>query len=112
MDWAPLFRRIGTSLTMPYTLTLLPGVVFLSILGSTKSSFKKTDSLLGCSPPSKDSGASSRTSLCASTKFFEINLNLPLLPQVHLVGSLNLVSNCSIEMVLPHEGHSNLAEVI
>src|SRR3989344_6823859 len=111
VEGTPLFNGTGTSFIMPIILTLLPGVVFLSITGSTKSSFKKTESLFGCSPPSNDSGDSSRTKRCASTKSFDNNLNFPLLPQVHLVGSLNLVSICNIVMVLPQEGHSNLADV-
>src|SRR3989344_6803204 len=106
----PDFNIMGTSFTIPVILTLLPGVVLLSILGSTKSSFKKTDNLFGWSPPPKNSGISSIINLWASTSSLPTNLNLPALPQLHLVGSLNLVSICNIVITLPQEGHSNLAE--
>ena len=39
-DLAPVFNTIETSFIIPFTLTFEPGVVFFSILGSTKSSFK------------------------------------------------------------------------
>src|SRR3989338_9681174 len=104
-------RSFENSLIIPYTFTMLPGVVFFSILGSTKSSFKKTFSLFGCSPPSKFSGASSINKCWASNKSLLNNLKCPFLPQEHLEGSLNLVSNCNMVIVLLQLGHSNLALV-
>ena len=59
----PDWRGTGTSFKTPMTFTLLPGVVFSSINGSTRSSLRKTLILFGCSPPVRDSGASSITSL-------------------------------------------------
>ena len=59
----PVGKGTGTSFNTPKILILLPGVLCFSILGSTKSSFKKTVSLLGCSPPSNESGDSSITNL-------------------------------------------------
>ncbi len=88
---------------------MLPGVVFSSIRGSTKSSFRKTLILLGCSPPSKASGDSSITNLWASTISFESNLKSPFLPQEHLEGSLNFLSICKTDKIAPQLGHSNLA---
>src|SRR3989344_650282 len=111
VDGAPVLNKIGTSFITPTTLILQPGVVLCSIFGSTRSSWRNTESLFGWSPPSNSSGDSSRTSLWASTKSFEISLNLPLLPHVHLDGSLNFCSSCRIEIVFPHEGHSNFADV-
>ena len=63
MDNPPVAKGTGTSFNTPIILTLAPGVVFSSIFGSTKSSFRKTFILLGCSPPDKDSGDSSITNL-------------------------------------------------
>ena len=67
--------------------------------------------LFGCSPPSKSSEASSNTIFCASTNSLLNNLNLPFLPQPHLLGSLNLESNCRTVITFPQLGHSNLALV-
>ena len=63
VDKAPVAREIETSFKTPIILTFEPGVVFSSILGSTKSSFKKTFILFGCSPPERESGDSSITIL-------------------------------------------------
>ena len=83
----PLLNVIGTSVTQPHNFTLEPGLVLLSDSGLTKSSLRKTLILFGCAP-SKSSGASSKTNPCPSTNCLEISLNLPFLPQPHLVGSL------------------------
>src|SRR3989338_242956 len=106
---APVCEGTGTSFKTPISLTLLPGVVLSSILGSTKSSFRNTEILLGCSPPSSASGDSSTTILWASTMSLLISLKPPFLTQEHLVGSLNVFSICKTEITEPHEGHSNLA---
>jgi len=44
---------IGTSFSVPTTLILLPGFVFLSLKGLTRSSLRRTLILFGCSPPSR-----------------------------------------------------------
>ena len=109
VDNPPECNGTGTSFKTPRTFTLLPGVVFSSILGSTRSSFRKTLILFGCSPPVKASGASSVTSLWVSTISLLNSLNPPLLPQEHLEGSLNFFSICKTEIIVPQLGHSNLA---
>src|SRR3989344_8223127 len=68
--------------------------------------------LFGCSPPSRLSGDSSIFKCCTSIRSFDNNLNFPLHPHVHLLGSLNFVSICNIEIVFPHPAHSNFALVI
>src|SRR3989339_197112 len=95
---------------MPVTLILLPGVVFLSIFGSTRSSRRNTDSLFGWAPPSSASGDSSRTIFCMSTRILLSSLKCPLLPHEHLLGSLNLLSVCISVIVFAQVGHSNFAD--
>src|SRR3989344_2395939 len=109
VEIAPVCKGTGTSFKTPKILTLLPGVVLDSILGSTKSSCKKTLILLGCSPPSKESGDSSIESLCASIISLLNNLKFPFHPQEHLEGSLNFLSICRTDKIAPQLGHSNLA---
>src|SRR3989344_2330368 len=106
---APVCEGTGTSFKTPISLTLLPGVVLSSILGSTRSSFRNTEILLGCSPPSNASGDSSITNLCASTISFDSILKLDFHPHEHLEGSLNLLSICKTDNIAPQFGHSNFA---
>src|SRR3989344_7539374 len=101
---------MGTSTTQPHNFTREPGLVLLSEKGETKSSFKKTLILFGWLP-SRSSGDSSSTKPCPSTNSLDISLNLPFLPQPHLLGSLYFLSNCKIFRIFPQEGHSNLAAV-
>ena len=108
---APLPVEIAISFKIPIILTLLPGVVLISIFGSTKSSFKKIVIRLGCSPPCKLSLASSIVKTCASTMSFAISLNPPRRPHEHRLGSLNFLSICKTEIIEPQLGHSNLALV-
>ena len=109
VDKPPVGKGTGTSFKVPIIFILLPGVVFSSIIGSTKSSFTKTLILFGCSPPDNDSGDSSITSLWVSTISLLINLNPPFLPQLHLEGSRNFFSICNTEITVPQLGHSNFA---
>ena len=97
-------------MTHPWILTRDPGLLLFSVIGETRSSFKKTLIRLGWEP-SRSSGDSSRTSPCPSTSSFEISLNFPFLPQPQRVGSLYFLSTCSTFKIFPHEGHSNLAAV-
>src|SRR3990167_2066351 len=109
VEIAPVCKGTGTSFKIPNILTLLPGVVLFSILGSTRSSCKKTLILLGCSPPSKESGASSIINLCASTISLLKSLKFPFQPHEHLLGSLNFLSICKTLRIAPQLGHSNFA---
>src|SRR3990167_1728120 len=65
--------------------------------------------LLGCSPPSNESGDSSITSLWTSTISLDNNLNCPFHMHEHLVGSLNFFSICKTERIAQQLGHSNFA---
>lgn len=106
----PVRKNIGTSFTCPITSTLAPGFVLFSVNGDTRSFFRSTFILFGCSPPSSCSGTSSSTIICASLRSLLIILNFPFRPQLHLVGSWNLLSSCSMLNTFPQLGHSNLAE--
>ena len=106
---APVFRNIGTSFTCPITSTRLPGFVPFSVSELTSSFLSRTFILFGCSPPSSCSGTSSSTIFCASFSSLLICLNFPFLPQLHLVGSWNLLSSCSMLNMFPQLGHSNFA---
>src|SRR3989338_1313749 len=105
----PVCNGTGISFSIPWIFILLPGVVRFSILKSTRSSFRKTLILLGCSPPSRVSGDSSITNLWASTISLLNNLKLPFQPHEHLDGSWNFLSIWRTERIAPQFGHSNLA---
>ena len=96
---------------MPVILILLPGFVFFSLSGLTKSSLRRILILFGCSPPSRLSGTSSRTIPWASTSSLLSKINFPFLPQPHFDGSLKLPFNCKTLIILPHTGHSTFAAV-
>lgn len=105
----PCFVIFGTSLTIPVRMILLPGFVFFSVSGLTRSFLRKMLRRFGWAPPSSCSGTSSSTSPCASMSSLERSLNFPLRPQLQRVGSWNLVSTWRMLRVLPQLGHSKRA---